>query len=458
MTTFLTIRARPLTAVTTSLDLMPAWATTSRTASRTSRRSMTSPSTMASGGSGTMPTWTSVGVERPWSISTIFTRLEPMSRPTVVRRERAKKRILPPKGPHPRRASCALFAPACLAPDLDAVGGTSGIRGSPPQALCQGTTWRRRLRGGQRGPICAFDSRTRASGQTPFASPEVQRLGRQGQRRTAARHDTPSCAIACGARGPNVDAVAARAGSRLAQKPQVPDAHRVAEEEAQRGTGGQEGAERHHRAAVAAAAQQDCAPQRTQERRNEDRQEHTERTEERADHAGELDVAEALALGAARRLVERRDAPDAAGAGGGAERTAPRSNRQHGGGEQQPEPQDTQRQHVGDDHVLPVDPRDGEERRQEDEVRGRRRRRAEAQHAHDGERTRGELDERIAPGDRRPAAGAAPPQQEPRHDWNVLPGAHRALAMRATRAAAPRRLGTRQTVNEHVQEAADDEA
>ena len=74
------------------------------------------------------------------------------------------------------------------------------------------------------------------------------------------------------------------------------------------------------------------------------------------------------------------------------------------------------------------------------------------------EQAGGRLDGRVAARDRLAAVAAAPAQQQPRDDRDVVVRADRVLARRAARAGLDERLAARQPPRDDVEERADEEA
>ena len=173
--------------------------------------------------------------------------------------------------------------------------------------------------------------------------------------------------------------------------------------------------------------------------------------EEQAHDERELHVPHAHAAG----IGDRRDEQEAAGRDGRDQVLGQRARiGQH---------EDRRRGDRADDHQLvrddpevDVDDRHRHEQQHEGEAEPDLLARAEAQdderHQHRGR----QLDERVAPGDRRPARAAAAAQQEPREDGDVVVGLDRRLAAGAAGTRDGEGLALRQPVGDHVQERSED--
>ena len=176
--------------------------------------------------------------------------------------------------------------------------------------------------------------------------------------------------------------------------------------------------------------------------------------QEQAEHARELDVADAHAL----RVGERRQQEEAA-AGGARDQALDLA----GWVEQQAEDDRGDRRGGGElvrqQARVEVDQRQRDEERDEHEPEHELRGVVVVDGDDEHEQQRGPgLDERVAARDRLAAVAAAPSQQQPRDDGDVVARAHRRVALRAVRARVLEHRAARQPVGDDVEERADDEA
>src|SRR5678816_209549 len=255
------------------------------------------------------------------------------------------------------------------------------------------------------------------------------------------------------------DVSPATADSLCEKLPEIPREKRVATEEADHSSHREEWPERDRILPALPAGGEQCRRQRaTDQNREQDAEEHELPAQECPDHGAELHVADAHA----RLTDDQRAAHDdqheqAPSHDRSDERVLP-SNAARSEAQQQPQDDARQAEHVGDDLMVEVDPRDRDEPGEEDQGGDELRTRAEGQIGKREEGSTREFDRRVAPRDPGLAAATASPEQCVRQQGDVVvPG---------NRASAPRTRGSRtndasaggQTGDHHVQEAANAEA
>src|SRR5262250_281920 len=234
---------------------------------------------------------------------------------------------------------------------------------------------------------------------------------------------------------------------------EVPSEQAVAPEQADYGTQCQEGSEGHRILAPAATRRQKHDGHRAAGKdAQQDGQQRELPSEEGAHHCAELHVAPAHAAAA-----DQDDHEEDSAAEGDAEQGIEPASGVNGDAERRPRHNAGDGDHVGDDLVIQVDARNGDESGQEEQGGGEVEGGAEAMRGEGEEDGSEELDGRIAPGDRSSAAPTASPEAEPGEHGHVVVPANGRPAL-GTGGARMYDADPRGKPRDHdIEEAADDE-